>query len=844
MKKIIARVVVLAVVFLVGIYALTNSKEEETETTTESMASSTLPTMVLQSDGISMNALYGYTQEMDAASLRETITPLSEDRNLVVSIQPYDAEIKGISYEVRSLDSTRLVEETTVEDYEENQENINATFQIKNLLENNQEYLLKIIVTTDSYEEVYYYTRIIYQEELNVSAKMEFVQQFHENTFQKDDSNDIINYLEPNQDANNNSFETVTIHSNLEQVTWGDLSVEVCSEEVIDILEIDETTASMKMDYTAKTIDDDGEEKYYSVTEFYRIRYTASRIYLLDYNRTMDEYFQPSDNTLSQTNILLGIQNSDIDYLENEDATRLCFISQNELWAYSSEAHSMSRVFSFLEDSYTDKRDCYNQHAIKLITMSSGGDIDFMVYGYMNRGRHEGTVGVSIYHYDAATNTIEEKVFIQSKESYQVLKETIGKFSYVNKSDTLYIMVNGNVYNISLLDCSYKEIITDIADNAYVVSEDSQLFAWQNEESCADTTKLSIINLETNEVKEIEVSDDKRIKSIGFMGTDFIYGEANVSDLTVDVGGDVLFRMSTIHILDQNNEEIKQYSSPNMYVIDAVIEDNMINLTRVTKDDGVYTAASDDHILNNQTEEEYVVSLDTYTTDVEKTQIEFVLPYEMKEGDVKILTPKEVVFPEDRSIDLDIGGEEDETSLYYVYGQGSLAGIYTSISDAVKAADDLTGVVVDQNQNYIWQRGNRQVRTQITEIEATQAANGNTLATCLDLLLNMEDVYISSLTLLNSGQTAGSILKENLSGTTVDLTRCELDAALYYVSEGIPVIAKTDSTNYVLIVGYNELNTIVMNPATGTIYKIGMNDSETLFEQAGNVFISYLPKEE
>ena len=45
--------------------------------------------------------------------------------------------------------------------------------------------------------------------------------------------------------------------------------------------------------------------------------------------------------------------------------------------------------------------------------------------------------------------------------------------------------------------------------------------------------------------------------------------------------------------------------------------------------------------------------------------------------------------------------------------------------------------------------------------------------------------------------------------------------------------------NAVLIVGYNELNTVIMDPNTGTIYKKGMNDSKLWFEENGNRFITY-----
>jgi hypothetical protein len=44
----------------------------------------------------------------------------------------------------------------------------------------------------------------------------------------------------------------------------------------------------------------------------------------------------------------------------------------------------------------------------------------------------------------------------------------------------------------------------------------------------------------------------------------------------------------------------------------------------------------------------------------------------------------------------------------------------------------------------------------------------------------------------------------------------------------------------VLLIGFNEKNTVVMNPENGEVYKVGMNDSKEWFEQNGNRFITYI----
>ena len=90
-----------------------------------------------------------------------------------------------------------------------------------------------------------------------------------------------------------------------------------------------------------------------------------------------------------------------------------------------------------------------------------------------------------------------------------------------------------------------------------------------------------------------------------------------------------------------------------------------------------------------------------------------------------------------------------------------------------------------------------------------------------------------------------SILEESMPEAQIlDLTGCSLDAVLYYVNQDIPVLVMLKDGNAVLLIGFNEQNTVVMNPETGTVYKVGMNDSREWFESNGNSFITYIRSNE
>ena len=108
-------------------------------------------------------------------------------------------------------------------------------------------------------------------------------------------------------------------------------------------------------------------------------------------------------------------------------------------------------------------------------------------------------------------------------------------------------------------------------------------------------------------------------------------------------------------------------------------------------------------------------------------------------------------------------------------------------------------------------------------------------------LLGYEGVVRNSEYMLEQGSSALSILEESLTDVQVlDLTGCSLDAMLYYVNQDIPVLATMKDGSAVLLIGFNEKNTVVMNPENGTVYKVGMNDSREWFEENGNCFITYV----
>ena len=190
MQKGIIKAIVLSVIFFVSVVVFSIVTNQVNEDLTTEMADASLPVLSLYSENTEINELRGYTTEMNAAFMRDTITPIADNRILPVKINTFFRKIDAISYEIRSLDAKRLVAEAQVEEFEQTRGRIHTKFQIQNLLTEGQEYLLVICLESNG-EEIYYYTRIMEPKDCYVTETLAFVQEFHHSSFDKENASTL-----------------------------------------------------------------------------------------------------------------------------------------------------------------------------------------------------------------------------------------------------------------------------------------------------------------------------------------------------------------------------------------------------------------------------------------------------------------------------------------------------------------------------------------------------------------------------------------------------------------------------------------------------------------------------
>lgn len=811
-RNLLIRIVLLAALFAACVIGFSRMINKVTPDTAQEMEEATFPLVCMQKDGVDFNLLHGYSREVDASGLRDSITPLSDDRQITMKIETFGTAVDSVSYEVSTIDGTKELENTKVIKLEQDGDTMTADLTLMDKLLMNKEYVLRIQVTTGG-RNIFYYTHVVLADGLHTSDYLNFAAGFWDKCINKTDLDSVGQAIEPDDTTDqDDTLAYMDIHDSVNRLTWGDLDPQIFYKPTPRLTEINANTATMTMDYRISSTAGSGAVELYNVHEYYRLRYTDSRVYLLNFERTTDQIFDPeSGDALSEEGINLGITQKQLEYKADSRNRCIAFVQENVLWTYMTRKGAFTRVFGFPQTTDMDARDFYDQNTIRIIRVDESGDVTFAVGGYMNRGNHEGDNGIALYYYDAGSNMVSELAFLQSDENTERIR--------LDMQDCLYLTQNGRkccvylegvLYSADISTGEVSVLQSGIQNECYSGSESGRYFAWLKEGQLYGSTAIEEIDLETGNITGFRGGQDEYLLPLTFMKEDLVYGAARAGDVQVPHGGCGTFPMYKLQIVQADGTVIKTYQPDGLYVKSVSKTGNMLTLLRVKKEGGSYAEAAGDQIVSSDTSEDVELGISTRVDDRKLTvvllrvgsTISFDSP-ESAESKLVTGTSKKIPMP----------GNPDPQDLFYVYASGGLTAMYTYPNDAIVEADRLFGVVVNQAQDYVWVRGDKVDQTEIPMKDIPEA--------------------------VKSGATDPAQLKIGIGRQIVDLSGCTLDEVLYFVSHGRPVIAQTKD-GVKIIVGYDEYNTYLMNPGDTEWEYYGMQDSTDLFSESGNVFLSYL----
>ena len=832
-KKIAVRVSVLLAVFIAAVVIFSYFTNRGNTDTSADMGSATLPRVSFETQGYEVNSLPGYKADMMLTSMRDTITPVN-DYQLDMKIDKFDANIKGVTWQVYSLNGEECLQEEKNKKFEDK---MTLKFAAAEVL--TTERILKVTLHLEK-RDVYYYTRIMDAVDANYKVCLDYAQNFLETAMDKGKEDLLSGVIEPSAEGNNTTLQTVTIHSNLDHVTWGKLEPNIIGEVRREVKECTANYTSLQLSYRVKCAGvSEDPEAIYTVKEFFRIRVVGEKTYLLDYKRTMDQVFDGGDQSLNPKGVLLGIAPTDVAYKNNSEGTIVSFVQNNELWNFDKEADELSLIFSFASSESNDVRNLYDQHDIHIVDVDKKGNTTFTVCGYMNRGTHEGKVGAAVYYFDAEKNSVLEKAFVPSTRGYSVMKEEFGKYVYYSsESEKLYVMMDGTLYCVDLKEDTREVLVRGLAAGQYKASQDGHLLAYQKNGQLNDSTKITVLNLQNGKSFDVDANDGEYIKPAGFIKNDFAYGTLRASDAGQTIAGQSVYPMYKLDIVNQKGKTVKNYEVPDTFILDTMIGSNMLTLNRASKNGDIYTSVEADYITNNEEQSESNIVLETYADEIREEVVRLAYVEGISDKSPKLLKPKQVLVDKPMTVKFD---EALTTGKFYVYASGELQGTYDKASYALKEAYDLQGVAVSAKQGYIWESGNRPTVYEVDQIEAFTASEGqSTLAACVDKMLEKEGKTADVAEKLADGTSPEEILSSFTGGEGLDLSGCTTEQVLYTISRETPVIAMIAPDHAVLLIGYNKTNVAYLDPADGQRHSVSFADMEAMVSASGNTFVGYV----
>lgn len=811
MKRILLKIVVLAVVFVGSVCVFSIYLNREDTKTTTAVSDPTLPVLMIRHGSTDINSMYGYAEEMNETSLRHSITLLPYDRNLTLVVSPYDAEIDSISYVVSSLEDGTRVENGSIKMMNPDGEKLVSNLHLTEPVTMGQEYMLRFDVRLTDGRLFYYYTRIVQRNGQNLDWYLDYAQSWYQNCLQKNITDEMIAQLEPDTAQANSSLHYVNISSGMDQLSWGNLSPSLYRKAVPTVLEVNEMTVSLELDYLITAENENGDLEYYSVVEFYRMRKAQDSVILLDFERTVEESFNGELPVLTESGLTLGIAGKDVRLRVNSTADTAAFVQNGEIWEYNRAANKVSQVFSFRTGDPGDERYENREYGLTISSVSDTGEVTFIVYGHMNTGLHEGYNGICLYRYDQNQNTTKELLFIPSKIGFEVLNRSLSRLAYVNDSGQCFLCYGDSISSVSLDNLSSFFIEESLDWDTFSVSDSQTLVGWTEEKD--GRTTASELNLDTGDTLQIDAPEGEFITTLGFIGEDLVYGLSRASDEYIDEAGNATVPMYRVCLMDKEGSVVKDYMKDNVFISSVHREDSLLQLKRFSLKGSARTELPDDNISYYEIEQEESVSIRLSVTERKGTEVFIDFSVPGKASNLLTLHTRYLNVSSVPQTLLAMPQEADK--MYYVYAKGGLVEIYSRVNLAIDTADSLVGTVLNKEQQYVWERGNYKE------------------SVLLDTSLLPKALLEAP---IGDNQMAEAVGEEY---DVWNLSECTLSDMKYQISSGYPVCAKWSETQNVLIIGYDQFNIWIYDKLTGEPKAVAFEDAEAACEASKNIFYSY-----
>ncbi len=786
--------VLMLIIMIIIAYAyisFINRKPVVKKSTYTGIESSKFPVVYTKIGDKRVNPMNGYTEDIDNVALFDTLTVLDEDRIFHGVIRKGSLDIKSLEYEIRTMDSLELIDkgeikEITADDGTE----MLIDFPIQNLLSYDREYRFDLKVILQDGTQVHYYTRLLWGKEVLLKEMLDLADDFSTKNFDYTTARENTMYLESDATGDNSNLGRVDLKSSFDQLTYRNMKPVLVGRKSMRVSIYDGYIGEVSLAFLLEATDENEEKHTYEVRENFSFRKGPERIYMLDYTRTMNEKFSPVSTTFEDNKINLGIHDDgEVSAVKSANNIFHAFTSNKELFFIDDKGLKAKKIYSLLSDNI------YSENNLKVLNIDTEGNVNFMQYGYMSNGSHEGQLGILFLKYSYTEDKINEPIFIPLNISYEEIENGVKELNYMNNNNILYIKIDNDIYSIDMNTNSYNSLAIDLKKNMYAISPLKKRIAWK----AADKEVVYFMNLDTDNIREIAAESNTAIYPRGFIDNDLILG---IRDLEVELPEGLYETQNPctkIEIIDDGLSVQVQYDMDGNFLDDIFVDSGRIHLNVFARNEyNKLIKQSDDTIVcNTDIMADNIDSVNSHISD-KKAKL-FFLQLPSNVGGMEYTVDERGILHEEGD-NLTLAVTEKET-IYLAYGKGEVIGIYTELANAIKAAYEFKGSV--------WYKG---------------------------ILLYARIGLLTNAAMPNPSAIAANIIEKRTSSDSLELKGLILRQALYYIKNGYYIVADMEDRTSYIIYAYDNFNVSMYNVSSGQNELKGLEEAAAFFERGQNDF--------
>ncbi len=760
-----------------GVYFFIINKDGEIKLNDDG---SNYPVITFSTGGNAINKTYAYIGNLEYANKNMGVIPLV-DNNIEVS---FSKELTDLKFKILD-NSGNVLQEGELE----------KSIKVASEVKIGQSFLE---ITGTFNNEIINYVAKIYKgnnfakEHMNMADKIS-------RTFLKKGSVQDFSKFFPNINVDDNEFIQVDRLSGIKALQYSKAELEIVEEKPYEIFAVNQNMTSIVKERLLQ----DG-NRFFNVREFFRLRDSGNDLFLVDYNRDIDEYYMEN---IDNKGIYLGATKN-TNYVINNDQN-IVFTKNNELYSFSSTDNRLNCILKASEDIKT-RFNIDRDFIVKPISVDSDGNINFVIFGRMPFGDYEAKYGINYMYYDAQKNKIETISNVFINQPTEAISQQSIKFINIDNDGNVIFMLFDRIYKFGKDGSVNEEIDTD-RKKEYITSDDGTQVAYVED----GNINIFYTGLNTSRTIQNTYGENYSIHPIDFR---------DAGDFAYYIKDDIKDRIDRIIIINSRNEIIKEYKSD--YKITG-IESNQTSIIIHRYDEGINEKIDDDYILNINGDAnaiKKVIKADE--------NYGFVLNIIINSNG-KIDVRERATFNTDnkshKTANLEVANDK---YVAYKYGKAVL---YTSnLVEALKEAVNVNGLVNNKNGIVIWQRELAKNNVTLKGIPFARAINSNeTAEACIKSL----EQYYTIEDKFDNNKTTDENIKE-IFPDAVYFTGLNVSDLLYFVQNSTPVMLDIGDKEYALLLGVSNGYISFMNPLKGGIDNIDIPNLKDISKKDGYIFKS------